>query len=286
MGFRYQAPWVELPTAYEQLRVLVSEAERLFAPELLDLRARSTRGKSSGKPEADDPRLLRALNHVQSFLALGGEPNANLVADLLNVVTVFLRWQADPVWERLRRTAATPTEFDHTTIQLAVAGFLADAGNGVAFVTEGRGPTPDLQIAVNAATVTGVELKAPKLLNDLRHLNQKEAAAAIERAYKKAKAQLKTLTPSILVIGGFHVAFTALTSLERACGAFFRKHNATELMGVACVSLDAMTQKFLIPGGRTTLTTRVAPVLIVKFGSNPYYKGTIPFSTVLPRRKT
>lgn len=267
MGVLRPTGWIQPATWQGQLSTWVSQAEAFWREELPRLRKRARRIKVPS-----EHRLVWALKQVIESIESGTSVDMKAVADLVHIVSLFERWQQDPLWEKLRASVNSGKEFHHTLVQMAVVSFLADAGNGVALVPEGDSPSPDIVVALNAVKDIATEIKAPLVFNDVTSLNAKEADDTIERLYKKAKKQLRAGTSGILVVGGFHVAPDALSGLEQACHRLYSRHRAESVLGVALVSLSYVNQS-LFQEGQAGTATVMAPTLTVRVASNPNYQG-------------
>jgi hypothetical protein len=191
------------------------------------------RGRASPTPPARRNRLIELVEYAGwAAKALEeGQPQETVVldrsslAELATVVELFKRWSKHPELPKLAETVASDTEFHHSLMLLAVASYLADAGNGTGLVgdTGESGRIPDLWTEPRLLERLEVEVKTPRNLRGPileSPLTQEDADAIVRRQIKSAASsssgQLSPNFTGIVAIGGFHLGPGALDLLEAA----------------------------------------------------------------------
>ena len=194
----------------------MSEASTLLGERFAHLKAADERGQSSPTPPASRHRLIELIDNAAATAAdldQGGRiVNGDLLSELYTRVSLFTRWRHHPAYTHLLKTLADGPEVQHTIMVLAVASYLADAGNGVGIVfRQDNQRIPDLWVTPSVTERLNLEVKTPTELRGPRTttITSDDAEKLISRQLKKAASsgsgQLDQHYSGILAIGGFHL---------------------------------------------------------------------------------
>lgn len=178
------------------------------------LRAITTRTVAeddSGFSKRGHPLVL-ACGRLRGVPRSASELSVELLMDsslLFHTTCLFYRWRNHPRFRRLTRNLGLPNEYLHDTAVLAVASYLADLGNGVSLVKEGKsGRVSDIEISGGALDRMAVEVKARQELGPGRspltpELATKAVRGAVNSAGINSGGQLDPKRPGVLAIGGY-----------------------------------------------------------------------------------
>jgi hypothetical protein len=151
---------------------LLTEIEDLFPDLIVALRPSHRRGRASATPPREPHRLLQLMDQVEGSarsLREDNFPQVNIAAlvELRMAIGLSKRWRRNPAWDTLVQAIRSPTDYPHTIVTLAVAGALADWGNGVG-LQEGEPSkrSADLRLAIGALGRFDIEVKTPLMLQD------------------------------------------------------------------------------------------------------------------------
>lgn len=148
------------------LRTLAFEASALLGERFAHLKAADERGRSSPTPPASRHRLIELIDNAAATAAdldQGGRiVNGDFLSELYTCVSLFKRWCRHPAYPHLLMTLADGPEVQHTIMLLAVASYLADAGNGVGIVfRQSNQRIPDLWLTPSVTERLNLEVKTP-----------------------------------------------------------------------------------------------------------------------------
>src|SRR5262249_39818422 len=172
-------------------------------------------------------RLIELIENAVATAAdldQGGQfVNGDYLSELYMCVSLFTRWRNHPAYPHLLKTLADGQEVQHTIMLLAVASYLADAGNGVGIVfRQSNRRMPDLWLTPRLTERLNLEVKTPTELRGPRNttITGNDAEKLISRLLKKAASgesgQLDQRHSGTLAIGGFHLDSRSFDILVRA----------------------------------------------------------------------
>ncbi len=184
------------------------------------------------------------------------------------------RWRHHPNWQAVARSLASGEDPHHTLILLNVASYLVDANNGVGIHDDPREDLiPDMWVEPNLDEKVQLEVKAPEAFRSPKaSLSVDDAEEVVEKAYAKAKRQLKVSGNGLLVIGGFQMGPT-LDVAERAAKRWASSRKMERRGHVIGVILADMSYRFSTGSNLTML-----PCLNVRHVANPAYAGGLDVS--------
>jgi hypothetical protein len=178
------------------------------------------------------------------------------------------RWRNHPTIAR--RALELCTDFRHALTLMIAATYLEEHGNAISFNPAGSQPSPDLFIRTRAAERLYLEVKAPEALAWPNvGATRSQLRSVVERCLRKARAQIGSRRPGILVIGSSCVEpLNIVSNLERAVRAVFRAKGADH-RGIAAITIVAAESHSsqLITARELSLSSsfRVTPI------KNPHY---------------
>lgn len=241
--------------SHDSLRSAAAYAIDLLGERYAALLEADERGRASATPPLRRHRLVELIEYVHEAAELlargprGGELtlDGNLLSEFITLVSLFRRWSNHPVWPRLVTSLLNETEVQHSVMLLAVASYLADAGNGIGLVgdTEG-GRIADLWAEPTILERLEVEVKTPQELRGPRvaPLTIEDAVRLIERQVNRAasttRGQLRPEYSGILAIGGYHLGSGMLDMLETAGRTVLSRqaHRKGHLAGLVVAELS------------------------------------------------
>jgi hypothetical protein len=165
----------------------------------------------SGSSTMGHPLVL-ACGRLRGIPRSASELSVELLMDwslLFHTTCLFYRWRNHPRFGRLTSNLVSPNDYLHDMAVLAVASYLADLGNGVSLVKEGKtGRVSDIEISGGALDRMAVEVKARQELRPGRSLLTPELATravrgAVDSAGINSGGQLDPAKPGVLAMGGY-----------------------------------------------------------------------------------
>lgn len=284
-------PTVPVEMSADGLRDAADYAVALLGDQYDALVEADKRGRSSPTPPTRRHRMIeliqcarRAATQLdQRQPGAGIALDANVLSELVTVVTLFRRWSKHPTWCKLVTTLGHETELQHSLMLLAVASYLVDAGNGVGVVgEEGTGRIADLWTEPSLLERLDVEVKTPQELRGPREspLQMDDAVRIVERQVKKAASsksgQLKPDGSGILALGAFHLGEGVLDVLKAAVENVLIRQTGRKqhLAGIVLAELSYRTETVVDERGRIVITS-FAPSLENRLVRHPGYRGDL-----------
>ena len=180
-------------------------------------------------------------------------------------------------------TLADGPEVQHTIMLLAVASYLADAGNGVGIVfRQSNQRIPDLWLTPSVTERLNLEVKTPTEFRGPRKttITGNDAEKLISRQLKKAASggsgQLDQHHSGTLAIGGFHLGSRSFDILVHAASRVLasqssrKKHLAALLIMDLSYEITTVIDPITEPGHAT-----FQPALRAELIRHPGYRGSL-----------
>lgn len=272
---------------------LAQKAIELLGDEYEKLAASDCRGLLSPTPPPRRHRIVELIAHAQNLAevysntgsGLAKPADAVLLTELMAIVGLFDRWKNHPAYAQLLATLKSDVDVPHTVMTLAVASYLADAGNGVGIVHEdGAGRIPDIQLLATLNTPAEVEIKAPTTLygpfprDPSGRAVEKKIKSLVKDAASAKRGQLDASGSGLLVICGFHFGPTLMSKLITAGRNVLNSQlgRKRHLAGLGFFDLTSID----VGSGTRPI---ILPVLNHQFVPHPSYSGPISLDSNPPR---
>lgn len=294
VGVGSSAPQSEELTA-DYLKSIATKAINLMGENLYKRNLSTYRKSASSKtPKPTTHRLVGLIQYVLSSskrLDKSGrvepvEIDGNLLSEIVTVVNMFERWRNHPACEDLRKSLANSNDVQHSLMQMLVASYLADQGQGVSLVfkkDEGK-RIPDITVKPTFMEVLQVEIKTPvKLHGPIDTLKQSEATQVIEKALTAASAKRGQIDPKhtgIVAICGFHLGQDTLDILEKTATDILQRQSKRKIHLIA-VMICALSYRSTetIGVNQEVAKKSFSPVIKVKTVRHRGYKGGLTLKT-------
>ena len=264
---------------------LADELQKLLGRQYDKLRASYERGRSSPTPPTEVHRLVHLIDYAREVSARLARHDgtstltldADLICELLITRDVFRRWRNHPEWPALVQALASPLNVQHNVMTLAVASYLADAGNGVGLVpSPASGRIPDIWIQPSLIEKVELEVKTPldfrgPLDQPLAHGPTVEhIEQVLNEAASTKRGQLDPKASGILAIGAFHLGPGGVETLERAAHEVLDRQK-TRKPHVVGIGLFEASYTEIQVGQSASLQ----PLLNVRLVRHPNYQGSV-----------
>lgn len=253
------------------------------------------RSRNSKTPSSDNHRIVEVVEYARGVaqrMDMAGDKDpvnidGDIIAELVMMNSLFERWQNHPAILEMKQALVNPGNFLHTIMQIAIASYLADQGNGVSLsIKEVVGKRmPDILVRPTLLENLNVEVKTPKRLrNSLIGLNISEAEKIIERYVDEAAStkngQLDPDHSGILAICGSHLTGEVMNALKVGSEHILirQSHRKPHLAAITIGNLTYVHNKVVNPQGVIT-SQSFAPAMKTEIIKHPGYKGSLTLNT-------
>lgn len=252
--------------------------------------ATHVKSAASKTPKSRSHRLIELIEYAQKLekqLAKSGGVtsviiNGNLISELMSIVNMFERWQLHPASNALHRALSNSDDVQHSLMQMIVASYLADEGNGVSLVFKKAASKriPDITVRPTLLETLQVEIKTPtKLHGPIEALTVSDATGIVKKALRAASTKRGQLDPAhagILAICGFHLKQDIVDLLKKAVADTLHRQ-AKQKSHLAAVIICALTYEHTrIVGNKGSIINQsFRPITIFEIVRHPGYRGSL-----------
>lgn len=208
--------------------------------------------------------------------------NGDLLSELILVVNMFERWKGHPAWGELRKSLANSNDVQHSLMQMIVASYLADNGNGVSLVfkrIEGK-KIPDIEVKSTFVENLQLEVKTPvKLHGPINVLTQNEVTRIIEKALEAASTKGGQLDPQnsgIVAICGSHLRQDVIDLLENITNDILQRQvNRKSHLAAVLICVLSYHNIKLVGNNHQIVSQSFIPTMTAKVVKHPGYKRNL-----------